>query len=243
MDSTRRQARWAGFLYLLVALIAPIGLIFVPNRLFYGNAAETAAAIRASEWLLRMGIASELVNQIIEVFLVLALYRLLSPVHKAYAKQMLILGLLPIPIVFVNVVNELAALVLLTGTNFLSAFPTSQLEALAYLFVRLHGQGVAVASVFWGLWLLPFGMLVIRSNFIPRILGILLWVAGAAYLLDSFVKLVLTQYAAIVSDVALPLQACELTIILWLLIVGTRPSPARIDNRAHQPVTGYGPDS
>lgn len=140
---------------------------------------------------------------------------------------MLILGLLPIPIVFVNVMNELAALVLLTGPDFLSVFPTPQLEALAYLFVRLHSQGLAVASVFWGLWLLPFGMLVIRSNFIRRILGILLWAAGTAYLLDSLVKLVLPRYAAIVSELALPFQACELTIILWLLIVGARPSRAQ----------------
>lgn len=224
MDSTRRQARWAGFLYLLVALIAPIGVIVVPHQLFHGNAAEMASAIKASEWLLRMGIASELVSQIVQVFLVLALYRLFKPVQEAYAKQMLVLGLLPIPIVFVNVMNELAALVLLTGTGFLSVFPTPQLEALADLFVRLHGQGLAVASVFWGLWLLPFGMLVIRSDFIPRILGLLLLVAGTAYLVDSFAKLALTQYADMVSKVALPLQACELAIILWLLIVGTKPS-------------------
>jgi uncharacterized membrane protein len=224
MDATRRQARWAGFLYLLVALIAPIGLIVVPNKLFHGNAAETASAIRASEWLLRMGIASELISQIIQVFLVLALYRLFKPVHEAYARQMLILGLLPIPIVFVNAVNELAALVLLTGTDFVAVLPTPQIEGLADLFVRLHGQGVAVASVFWGLWLLPFGMLVIRSNFIPRVLGFLLMVAGTAYLFDSIVKLVLTRYTALVSELAWPLQACELAIVLWLLIVGAKLS-------------------
>jgi len=179
MDATRRQARWAGFLYLLVALIAPIGLIVVPNKLFHGNAAETASAI---------------------------------------------LGLLPIPIVFVNAVNELAALVLLTGTDFVAVLPTPQIEGLADLFVRLHGQGVAVASVFWGLWLLPFGMLVIRSNFIPRVLGFLLMVAGTAYLFDSIVKLVLTRYTALVSELAWPLQACELAIVLWLLIVGAKLS-------------------
>jgi len=118
--STRHQARFAGFLYLLVALIAPIGLIYVPGKLFvYGNASETASAIRASQWLLRTGIAADLVHQTIEIFLVLALYRLFKPIHEARAKLMLVLGLVPIPIVFANVLNELAALVLLSGAGFL----------------------------------------------------------------------------------------------------------------------------
>src|SRR4051812_5294333 len=111
MSPLQKQARLAGLLYTLVALTAPIGLIYVPNELFVaGNATATADHIRASGGLLRLGMASELFHQAIEVFLVLVLYALFKPVHKPLARQMVVLGLLPIPIVFANVVNESAAL-------------------------------------------------------------------------------------------------------------------------------------
>lgn len=226
--STQQQARFAGFLYLLLALIAPIGLLYVPGKLIVSrNATATADNIRASEGLLRIGIASELVHQIIGVFLVLALYRLFKAVNETHAKQMVILGaLVSVPIVFVNVLNEIAALVLVKGADFLSVFEKPQLDALAYLFLRLHSQGINVASIFWGLWLFPFGMLVIRSGFIPRVLGVLLMIAGVAYLASSFATLVLPQYAPLVSQVALPLEVAELPIVFWLVIWGAKTRPA-----------------
>lgn len=228
MRSTQQQARAAGFLYLLIALSAPIGLLIVPGKLIVsGNATATADNIRASEWLLRVGIASELIHQIIGVFLVLALYRLFKAVNETHAKQLVILGaLVSVPIVFVNVLNEIAALILVKGADFLSVFERSQLDALAYLFLRLHTHGINVASIFWGLWLFPFGMLVIRSGFIPRVLGVLLMIAGSAYLARAFAVLVLPQYAPLVGQVALPLEVAELPIIFWLLIWGAKTRPA-----------------
>ncbi len=227
MRSTQQQARFAGFLYLLLCLIAPIGLLYVPSKLIvYGNATATADNIRASEWLLRVGIASELIHQVIGVFLVLALYRLFKAVDETLARLVVILGaLLSLPIVFVNVLNEIAALVLVSGDKFLSVFERPQLDALAYLFLRLHSHGIIVASIFWGLWLFPFGMLVIRSGFIPRVLGVLLMVAGAAYLVSSFTTLILPQFAELVSRVALPLEVAELPIVFWLLIWGAKKRP------------------
>jgi hypothetical protein len=223
--STQQQARAAGFLYLLIALSAPLGLVVVPAKLIVsGNATATADNIRASEGLLRAGIASELVHQIIGVFLVLALYRLFKAVNETHAQQLVILGaLVSVPIVFVNVLNEIAAQILVSAPDFLSVFEKPHLDALAYLFLRLHSKGITVASIFWGLWLFPFGMLVIRSGFIPRLLGVLLMIAGTAYLAASFASLVLPQYAPLVSQVALPLEIGELPIIFWLLIWGARP--------------------
>ena len=230
MSSTQQQARVAGFLYLLLALSAPIGLLYVPGKLIVsGNATATADNIRSSEWLLRLGIASELIHQIIAVFLVLALYRLFKAVNETHARQMVILGaLVSVPIMFVNVLNDIAALVLVSGADFLAVFEKPQLDALAYLFVRLHSQGITVAAIFWGLWLFPFGMLVIRSGFIPRVLGVLLMIAGVAYLASSFATLVLPRYAPLVSQIALPLEVAELPIVFWLLIWGakTRPTDA-----------------
>jgi hypothetical protein len=223
--SLQQQARSAGFLYLLLALTAPLGLLYVPGKLIVsGNATATADNIRASEWLLRLGIASELIHQVIVIFVVLALYRLFRPVDESLARQVVILGaLVSVPIMFVNVLNDVAALVLVSGADFLSVFEKPQLDALAYLFLRLHSRGITVASVFWGLWLFPFGMLVIRSGFIPRVFGFLLMVAGVGYLASSFTTLVIPRYAELVSRIALPLQVAELPIVFWLLIWGARP--------------------
>jgi hypothetical protein len=224
VSSVQRQARVAGFLYLLVVLTAPIGLIVVPTKLIVsGNATATADKIRASEWLLRLGIASELIHQVIFIFVVLALYRLFKAVSETQAKQMLVLGaLVSVPIAFVNVLNEIATSILVSGAEFLSVFAKPQLDALAYLFLRLHGQGISVVSIFWGLWLLPFGMLVIRSGFIPRVFGVLLLIAGVAIVVSSFTTLVLPRYAHLVSQIATPLQLAELPIVFWLRIWGAK---------------------
>jgi hypothetical protein len=229
MDSTRKQARIAGLLYVLIAVTAPAGLIYVPGKLFVtGDATATADHIRASESLLRMGMASELLHQTIQVFLVLVLYGLFKAVNKPLSRQLAILGLIPIPIVFLNVLNEIAAAILVSGASFLAVFEKPQLDALAMFFVRLHGQGIRVAAIFWGLWLFPFGLLVMRCGFIPKVLGILLMIAGLGYVLDSFTSLILPHYKSAVGDVAGILELGELPIILWLLIWGAkaRPGPA-----------------
>lgn len=225
MRSTQQQARLAGFLYVLLAFIAPIGLIYVPGKLIVArDAIATAANIRDSEWLLRLGIASELTHQVIGLFLVLALYRLFKGVDEGLARQMVIFGgVVSGPVMFVNLLNDIAALILVSGADFLSVFEPRQLDALAYLFVRLHSHGITVASVFWGLWLFPFGLLVIRSGFIPRAFGFLLMIAGAAYVASAFTTLIVPHYASLVAKVALPLEVAELPIIFWLAIWGARP--------------------
>jgi hypothetical protein len=229
MDPVKRQARKAGLLYLLIAATAWIGLLYVPNALYVtGDASATADRIRNSEWLLRAGIGTELFHQIVQIFLVLALYRLFEGVDRALARQLVILGaLVSVPIVFVNVLNEIAALTLVGGADFLAALPRSQLDALAYLFLRLHSRGITIAAIFWGLWLLPFGLLAIRSGFIPRAIGMLLLVAGCAYVVDSTATLLMPQYAHAVNAVAGVLELAELPIILWLVIWGatTRAAP------------------
>lgn len=224
MNQIKRTARHAGVLYFLLALIAPIGLLYVPGRLIvYGDAIATADNIRTSETLFRIGLASELTHQVIVIYLVLVLYRLFKGVDEALAKQLVVLGaLVSVPIMFVNVLNSIAALVLVTRPDFLASFDGSQLDGLAYLFLRVHGKGITVASIFWGLWLFPFGLLVIRSGFIPRVLGWLLMIAGTAYLASAFATLITPTYAAKVSQIALPLEVAELPIVFWLLIWGAR---------------------
>lgn len=226
-ESQCKAARVAAVLYLLIAITAPIGLMYVPGKLIVpGNATATANNLRASEWLFRIGMGSEFFHQIVGIFLVLALYRLFKAVNERHALQMVILSLTPVPIVLLNVLNEIAALVLVSGADFLSVFDMRQLDAMAMLFLRLHSQGIIVASIFWGLWLFPFAMLVIRSGFIPRVLGVLMMIAGSAYLASAFTSLLLPQYGSLVGQFALILETGELPIIFWLVIWGTRLRPS-----------------
>ena len=224
IDATKKHARAAGVLYLLLALTAPFGLVYVPAKLMVAaSPTETADRIRASESLLRMGIASELVHQVIAIFLVLALYRLFEPVSQSLARLVVILGaLVSVPIVFVNVLNEIAALYLVGSDGSLSAFDGPQRDALAFLFLRLHDQGIQVAAVFWGLWLFPFGALVTRSRFIPRVLGFALMMAGLAYLATSFTALCVPRWFPPVDRVGTLLKLGELPIVVWLVIWGAR---------------------
>src|SRR6266567_4511463 len=223
MNSTKKQARVAGLLYLLASIIGFFCLAYVPGKLIVsGDATATANHIRASETLLRFGIVSELIAFTIFIFVVLALYRLFRPVSEKYAVAMATLLLISIPISLLNVLNEIAALVLVSGGGFLSAFEKGQVDALAYMFLRLHGQGFIVAQIFWGLWLFPFGILVIRSGFIPRFLGYLLFIAASGYLASSFTSLLLPSYRHLVDQFAMVLEAGELPIIFWLLIWGAK---------------------
>jgi hypothetical protein len=222
MDSTKRTARHAGLLYLLSSLAGAPALLYVPGRLIVkGDAAATADRLRASGDLLRLGIASELVGFTIFIFVALTLYRLFKPVSETHALAMLVLILMSIPITFLGVLPEVAALDLAGGTSFLSSLEAHQRDALAYLCLHLHSQGYLVAQVFWGLWLFPFGICVIRSGFIPRALGVLLIVAAFGYLAAS-TELFSPRFAETIEPLT-KLTALELPIIFWLLIWGARP--------------------
>ena len=141
---------------------------------------------------------------------------------------MVTLFVVSVPISLLNVLNDIAPLILVSGANSLSVFDKGQLDALIYLFLRLHSQGIVVAAIFWGLWLFPFGILIIRSGFIPRFLGLLVFIAGFAYVADSFTSLLLPSYRPLVSQFTGILEIAELPIIFWLLIWGAKEqSPAR----------------
>lgn len=228
MDATRKTARLAGLLYLVSSIPGAFSLLYVPGKLFVrGDAAATADRIRTSETLFRVGIAAELLSSTLFIFVALVLYRLFKPVAEKAALAMMVLILLSFPISLFDVVNEIAALNFAgvgRAASVLSVFDLRQRDALAYLFFHLHGQGlVVVAQVFWGLWLFPFGICVIRSGFIPRFLGILLMITGCGYVASSFTEVVLPQYRDAVGQVTTILTAAELPIIFWLLIWGAKP--------------------
>jgi uncharacterized protein DUF4386 len=224
MSSTRNPGRVAGLLYIAASIPGFFALVYVPGKLIvHGNAAATATNITAHETLFRLGIAADLVGQGLFVFVALALYGLLKGVNQRHALAMLVLILVAIPIAFFNEVNSIGALVMARGADFLSVFDASQRAALARLFLVLRSSGFDVAEVFWGLWLFPLGMLVYKSRFLPRFLGVLLMIGTFSYLANSFTSLVLPTYQDVVSRWVSPLQLVEIVFMLWLAIKGAKP--------------------
>jgi hypothetical protein len=184
-----------------------------------GDAAATASKITGSPMLYRIGIVSDLVAQVLFVFLVMALFELFQGVNKRLALQMVALVLVQVPMAFVNLLLGMAPLVLLSGDEYLRVFDPGQLDAVVLACLNLRGYGTKAVMAFWGLWLLPFGMLVVRSRFIPRILGVLLIVGCFGYLAASATSLLLPAYARAVNPLT-SLAFGEVLIILWLVIRG-----------------------
>ena len=224
MTSLSKNARVAGFLYILFSVFGVVRLIYIPNVLFvHGNAAATANNIAAHERLFRFGIVSYLLCAAGWIFVTLALYRLLKGVDQGLAVLMVILGsLVAVPISFLNAVNDVAALLFARGADFLSVFDKPQRDAFVTLFLRLQHHGDLANEIFWGLWLIPFGLLVYRSRFLPRILGVWLMAGCLGYLAQSFTGFLFPQFEDKVLTYSQPLMMSELAIMLWLVIMGAK---------------------
>src|SRR5437868_9812501 len=224
MHPIDKAARQAGAIYLSLALTGPFSLLYIPNKLIVrGNAPATADNILAHEILFRLGIVADLFGSIIFICVGMALHRLLNRVNRTWALLMVGLILVSAAVGFVNVLNNIAALTLFRGgTDFLAVFDKTQRDALGYLFIRLHSQGNLINEIFWGLWLLPFGLLVFRSGFLPRFLGVWLILNCFTYVALSLTALFFLPYYDTAFRLATPLLFGELAIVLWLLIKGAK---------------------
>jgi Domain of unknown function (DUF4386) len=210
------RARVAGAMYLVANLFAPFTLLYLPSRFIVReDAAATANNIIASTSLFRFGIVGNLFTFIANIFLALALYQLLKIVNRNMASLMLILFLVGVPIAVLNELIPLAVLRLLSGADYLKVYPTAQLQAAAYLLLRLHDQGLLIAHIFFGLWLLPMGYLVFTSRFIPWLVGVLLVIAGVGYVVQSF-----AAFLGYNVNIILFTGLGEVVFLLWLLIRG-----------------------
>ncbi len=218
MNSIQRTARLAGFLYLLLIPLGIFGIIYVPSTLIIpGDIAATVGNIMANELLFRLSIVAALLAQLINIFVVLLLYKLLKPVNQDHARLMVIFLLLGVPIAFITELTHLAVLQLLGNADRLTMFTVDQLHALVSLSLDLHSGGIFIAQVFWGLWLFPMGYLVFRSGFLPRIIGVFLMIGCLGYLVDSLTFFLFPTFDVTVSQFTF---VGELLITLWLLIKG-----------------------
>jgi Domain of unknown function (DUF4386) len=233
----RNPGRYAGLLYILTSIFGVFAMACVPSKIIvHGNATATVNNIAAYETLFRLGIAGQLIGQAGFIFVAVALYDLFKGVSKRLASFMVTLIVVSIPIAFVNELNSIAALILARGTGAVSAFEKSQRDALAMQFVNLHGSGFDVAGIFWGLWLLPLALLVYRSRFLPRFLGVWLALAGFAWMIISLTGVVLPQYQDEVSSISQPAVVGEIAFMLWLAITGAKPPV--LDASASSPAAG-----
>jgi hypothetical protein len=230
MTSLKRAGRNAGLLYVGSSLPAPFSLLYIPTVfMVMGDATATANKIRASELLFRVGIAAELVSATIFIFMGLAAYDLLKGVNRKQALLMLTLILISVPISYVNELNRFAALTLVNGTHLSGVVDQRGLDVMAMGFLHLHDSGLQLAQIFWGLWLFPFGFLVYRSGFLPRILGVLLIPAGIGYVAASLTSLIFPAYGDMVFNVAAVLGLMgEGSTMAWLLIKGAREEPSLV---------------
>ncbi len=210
MNSVNKTARIAGALYLLMVPLGILGILYVPNTIVVsGDAVATANNMLANETIYRLGILSAILVQITNLFVVLFLYKLLKPVNETVGRLMVIFLFLGIPIAMLNEVNAAAALLVLQGSE--------PMYDLMTLFLEMHTYGVQIAGVFWGLWLFPMGYLVYKSNYIPKIIGILLMIGCFGYLLDSVLFILFPDLGVSVSQFTF---IGEIALPLWLLIKG-----------------------
>lgn len=199
-------ARLAGGLHLSMVPLGVFSFVYVPSALIVrGNAAATWHNIAASEWLFRAGIASHILSQIVAVFLVLAFYRLFKPVSADGARLMVVLAAVSIQLACLNEVNNLAALRLFASS-----------DAYGMQFLDMARDGVLIAQIFWGLWMLPLAALIYRSGFLPRLLAAPVLIAAAGYLIDSTTQLLFPG----LSTISQFTFAAELLLPLWLITKG-----------------------
>src|SRR5262252_910625 len=223
MTSLSKSARVAGLLYILSSLFGIIRLVYIPSRLFVTeNATATAHNILGHELLFRFGIVSYLLCSAVWIFVTLALYHLLKGVGQPLARLMVIITVVITPIFFVNAANDLAALLFARGPEFLSIFDKAQREAFVMLFLNLHHQIDLASELLWILFHVPFGLLVYRSRFLPRILGVWLMMVGVAYFVLSVTGLLFPTYEHKVWTFAQIVLSGEVAIMLWLAIMGAK---------------------
>jgi len=229
MHPTDKAARVAGAVYLSMVITAPFSLIYVPDKLIVrGDATATSANILAHETLFRLSIFGDLIGHVIFICLAIALYRLLSNVSRSWALLMVGFVLVSAAVGFLNTLNNIAALILFRGGEFLSVFDTAQRAALGMLFIRLHFQGIFIDEIFWGVWLFPFGLLVFRSGFLPRFIGVWLMINCFGYVALSVIALFFQPYYNTAFKMLQPILFGESVIMLWLLIKGAKVPPLEL---------------
>lgn len=218
----KNTARLGGLLYLIWILTGLYGMFYIPSRInLDGDTASSAQNILSHEFLFRTGIINDLISSAVWVFMVFVFYRLFKSVDERVAKLLVALVIVQIPVVFIAESFSITSLLILKG-ELLNTFELRQRQELAMLLLKINEYGAPALEVYWGLWLLPLAILVYRSRFLPRFLGVWLAINGLAFLVLSMTSLLLAQYKDMVFKIAFPAMLGEVAFMLWLLIKGAK---------------------
>lgn len=228
LNSIKPTARISGLLYLLSAPLSVFSIIYLPSVLIVpGDAARTIQNIISSESLFRLGIVSFFIGQMVYIILPLLFYKLFAPVNKIFAVLMVVLIYLSLPISFTNELNNLAVLRLINSDS----IDQNQLQFQVMQFLNLRQDGIVISGIFWGLWLFPLGFLVFKSDYYPKILGILLLIACFGYVFDSFSHILFPGFT-------FKIAACtfvgEISFMLWLIFRGINVSQWEKRSTGHE---------
>ncbi|MFV0388152.1 MAG: DUF4386 domain-containing protein [Pyrinomonadaceae bacterium] len=216
-------ARLAGVTYLIVVVTGIFSLGYVPSKLIvWSSSARTFQQIAESQTLFRVSLISAAVCYVAFLLLPLLLYKLLYAKNEIAAKLMVTFAVVSVPISLLNLQNKYGVLAQIEGKKYLNTVATAQLHSQVMIMLENYDSGILIVSIFWGLWLLPFGYLVYKSGFLPRILGVLLMVGCFGYLTNFIGNTMFSNYgSSMVSTIAsLPATFGEIGICLWLLIRG-----------------------
>ncbi len=221
-NSINRTARIGGILYLIIIVAGIFGEAFVRSKLIVsGDATATAGNILASGLLWRIGIAGDLIMHVCDIPLILILYILLKPVNKNLALLAVLFNLIQTAVLVINKLNLFAALLLLGNADYLKAFNPQQIHALSYFAIKSHGYGLGFGLIFFGFECLVLGYLIVRSGYLPSVLGVLMHIAGLCYLTNSFALILAPDLSSIIFPAILvPCFIAELSFCLWLIVQG-----------------------
>ncbi|MCU0428142.1 MAG: DUF4386 domain-containing protein [Candidatus Kapabacteria bacterium] len=222
LPSRKNTARYAGLLYLLMALTAAFSLMTMPSSVVVkGNALKTAQNLVAQETTVRWVIVSHLVCHSIFLMLAMTFYRLFKSVNDHWARLLVLFVAVQVPLIFVGEALNYTALMAATG-EFLTMFSMPEKADIVMLLEQVRSKLLLTAQVFWGLWLIPLGQLSFASGFMPRVLGIVLIAGGIAYLVQTALNIAFPMWYAPLVVFVNPIHTiAEISMILWLLIMGT----------------------
>jgi len=217
--SPQQYARVAGILYLTIIIVGFFAELFVRGKLIDpGDAAVTANNIAANQQLWRTGVAADLLMHLCDVPVMLIIYVLLKPINKNLALMAVLFNVVQTAVLVANKLNLLHGLFFLTDAAYLKAFTTGQLQALAYTYIKAHDYGYGIGLLFFGFTCIINGYLIRKSDYLPKLIGVLVQIAGCCYLTNSFLLIIKPDWANTLF--MLPSFIAELSFCLWLLIKG-----------------------
>ena len=223
MNSTQKTARLAGFYYLLVAIFGFYGIMYVPSQVVVkGNAAATMQNILDKEFLFRSGISGNLIGAVAFLLTALTFYQLFKNIDEPKAKLLLVLVVVQIPVTFLAESFAFASLMIAKG-EILQHLDLIQKQDWVMFLLRLKSYNIIALEIFWGLWLIPLGQLIIKSGYLPKFIGILLILGGIAYVIESLDFILFSEKLSFITDYGFIFYStAELSTVAWLLVKGVK---------------------